>query len=74
MNFSQKETAVVSESRNDRDSMHQLEELDDPGVVAPKWRGTETDKKDMSTLGRTQVLRVSVLLTNRSFNGRCDSN
>lgn len=32
------------------------------GHVAPKWRGTQADQADMSTLGREQVLRVRALI------------
>jgi hypothetical protein len=38
-------------------------ELDEQGIVDPsvpvKYRGTVTDKRDMQTLGKVQVLRVS---------------
>jgi myo-inositol-1-phosphate synthase len=39
------------------------QELDEDGVIAltvpSKYTGTATDKKDMQTLGKVQVLRVS---------------
>ena len=39
-------------------------QLDCTGVlVKPKWRGTSQDKTDMETLGRHQVLRVSIRST-----------
>lgn len=38
-------------------------ELDEQGIVDPsvpvKYRGTVTDKRDMQTFGKVQVLRVS---------------
>ena len=30
-------------------------------IVADKWRGTTADKHDMLMLGRSQVLRVTIL-------------
>lgn len=35
--------------------------LQEPGSVALKYRGTEADKRDMSALGKKQVLRVCSL-------------
>ena len=36
-------------------------QMQEMGVVADKWKGTDTDQHDMRVLGRTQVLRVSPL-------------
>lgn len=43
-------------------------------IVKPKWRGTSQDKVDMETLGRCQVLRVSILLrVSRIINDNANS-
>lgn len=46
------------------ESSQELDELDEGRVidsnVPAKYRGTVTDMKDMHTLGKVQVLRVSV--------------
>lgn len=34
-------------------------QMQEMGVVADKWKGTEADQHDMRMLGRSQVLRVS---------------
>lgn len=36
-------------------------ELDEPGAIPAKYRGTAADRRDMSILGKKQVLRVCVL-------------
>ena len=38
---------------------HADEKFDDePGTIAPKYRGTVADRRDMSIMGKKQVLRV----------------
>ena len=34
-------------------------QMQEMGIVADKWKGTEIDQHDMRMLGRSQVLRVS---------------
>ena len=34
--------------------------MQEMGIVADKWKGTESDQHDMRMLGRSQVLRVSL--------------
>lgn len=36
-------------------------QMQEMGIVADKWKGTEVDQHDMRMLGRSQVLRVSSL-------------
>ena len=61
----------VAEFPQDGSSEHEMEEIFEPGVVKNKWKGTAADKRDMFTLGRAQVLRVSKQSCNpiRVFNG-----
>jgi hypothetical protein len=42
------------------DTLTDLEDLPQKGLVAPRYMGTLADQKDMSALGRVQVLRVSI--------------
>lgn len=60
--FTQEKAATKEGIRSDDDA-HALDDLDEDGVVSTtvpsKYRGTITDKKDMQTLGKVQVLRVS---------------
>ncbi len=55
--------AVSSPKGLKYESSQELEELDEHGVIDPhvpsRYRGTVTDKRDMQTLGKVQVLRVS---------------
>lgn len=57
--------AAVSGKGLKYESSQELDELelDEQGIVDPsvpaKYRGTATDKRDMHTLGKVQVLRVS---------------
>lgn len=41
------------------DTLTDLEDFPQKGLVAPRYMGTLADQKDMSALGRVQVLRVS---------------
>lgn len=58
--------AVVSAKGLRYESSQELDvlELDEQGIVDPsvpaKYRGTATDKSDMQTIGKVQVLRVSI--------------
>jgi hypothetical protein len=54
-----KDAITTSEEQNGG-SPHQYEEkeLDEPGVVPARYRGTAHDKKEMSVMGKQQVLRV----------------
>ena len=36
-------------------------QMQEMGVVADKWKGTDVDQHDMRMLGRSQVLRVSLI-------------
>ena len=36
-------------------------QMQEMGIVADKWKGTEVDQHDMRMLGRSQVLRVSLV-------------
>lgn len=36
-------------------------QMQEMGIVADKWKGTEVDQHDMRMLGRSQVLRVSLI-------------
>lgn len=52
---------VIATSQEDKGgSPRRYEEksLDEPGLVPVRYRGTEHDKKEMSVLGKQQVLRV----------------
>ncbi|KAK5046045.1 hypothetical protein LTR84_008502 [Exophiala bonariae] len=53
-----KDTITLSEEQNGG-SAHQYEEkeIDEPGVVPARYRGTAHDKKEMSVMGKQQVLR-----------------
>jgi hypothetical protein len=55
--------AAVSAKGPKHESSQELDELEEQGVVAltvpSKYRGTATDRRDMQTLGKLQVLRVS---------------
>lgn len=42
------------------DTLTDLEDFPQKGLVAPRYMGTLADQKDMSALGRVQVLRVSI--------------
>ena len=44
-------------------------QMQEMGIVADKWKGTEVDQHDMRMLGRTQVLRVSLIC--RYDEGNC---
>lgn len=49
-------------SRNDSqmtDTLNDLEDFPQKGLVAPRYMGTLADQREMSALGRVQVLRVS---------------
>lgn len=55
----QKDIIASTEERNGG-SPHEYEvkELDEPGLVPARYRGTAHDKKEMSVMGKQQVLRV----------------
>lgn len=61
-NIKAAEADVSAEGLKD-EYLQELEQFDEHMVVAPtvplKYRGTITDIKDMHTLGKVQVLRVS---------------
>jgi hypothetical protein len=64
MSINKDTQAVVSAERFKYESSQELDDLDEDGVISmtvpPKYRGTATDKSDMHTLGKVQVLRVSL--------------
>ena len=56
--------AIVSFTEEPRGEMFDQtaeKELDEPGAIPLKYRGTAADKRDMTILGKKQVLRVRVL-------------
>jgi hypothetical protein len=58
------EQAVVSlteEPRGETFDQNAEKELDEPGAIPAKYRGTAADRRDMGILGKKQVLRVFVL-------------
>jgi hypothetical protein len=62
MSAAKADSSIVStnEQKNDY-NQNAVEKFDDePGAVAPKYRGTVADKKDMSNMGKEQVLRVCI--------------
>ena len=64
MNSEKAEPAVVSlteERRRESFDQNVEKELDEPGALPEKYRGTVADRRDMSILGKKQVLRVCVL-------------
>jgi hypothetical protein len=64
MNSEKAELAVVSlteERRRESFGQNVEKELDEPGTLPAKYRGTAADRRDMSILGKKQVLRVCVL-------------
>lgn len=54
---------MTNRSRNDSQMTvagnEDVEEYPQKGLVAPRYMGTVADQRDMSALGRVQVLRVS---------------
>ena len=54
-------TSINQEKVFDTYNQNDSEELEEPGAVAPKYRGTVADRKDMSVMGKKQVLRVCYL-------------
>ena len=57
------ELAVVSlteDLKGDTFNQNVEKELDEPGVIPAKYRGTAADHRDMIILGKKQVLRVCV--------------
>ena len=64
MNPAKAEQAVVSlteEPRGEIFDQNMEKELDEPGAIPAKYRGTAADRRDMGILGKKQVLRVCVL-------------
>ena len=64
MNSAKEEPPVISlteEAKNDGLYQDGEKDLDEPGTVPAKYRGTAHDKRDMSILGKKQVLRVCAL-------------
>jgi len=64
MSLTKTELAVVSlaeEPTGETSDQDVEKELDEPGALPAKYRGTATDRRDMSMLGKKQVLRVCVL-------------
>jgi hypothetical protein len=64
MGAAKADSSIVSmnEEKNDY-GQHAVEKFnDEPGAVAPKYRGTMADQKDMSNMGKKQVLRVCICL------------
>ena len=57
------ELAVVSltEDLKGETFNQNVKELDEPGAIPAKYRGTAADHRDMMILGKKQVLRVCVL-------------
>lgn len=55
MNDDKAQMSVVE--TQEQHSKDQYEDIDDHGLPA-KYRGTAADQRDMSALGKTQVLRV----------------
>lgn len=60
----EKEAVIIGLSNNG--SYFRDEDLNDPTTVPVKYRGTEFDKRDMSMLGKKQVLRVKDSFPNLS--------
>ena len=64
MSLTKAEPAVVSlteKPRGETFDQNVEKELDEPGAIPAKYRGTTADRRDMSILGKKQVLRVYVL-------------
>jgi hypothetical protein len=59
-------TSINQEKVFDTYNQNDSEELEEPGAVAPKYRGTVADRKDMSVMGKKQVLRVCCLRSIRA--------
>jgi choline transport protein len=62
MGLFQKNRVTTQEESVKYEDSHAIDDLNDGVVlstVPAKYRGTNTDKKDMQTLGKVQVLRVS---------------
>lgn len=59
MNNPKMESTTVAEIRKGEASSneHELDDFDDAGLPA-RYRGTAADQRDMSMLGKKQVLRV----------------
>ena len=58
------ELAVVSlaeDLRGETFNQNVEKELDEPGAIPAKYRGTAADRRDMNILGKKQVLRVCTL-------------
>lgn len=58
--------AIFNSSRPDSEitvTADDVEKDTHKGLVAPRYMGTLADQRDMSALGRVQVLRVSGLLS-----------
>lgn len=45
-------------------------QMQEMGIVADKWKGTDADQHDMRMLGRSQVLRVSRVYKCEGDSGR----
>jgi hypothetical protein len=61
MSISKDESAVSALQEEPKSDLYNGDEKDiddEPGALPSKYRGTAADKKDMSMLGKTQVLRV----------------
>jgi choline transport protein len=43
------------------DDVQIMEKEPDDGGITSRYRGTAADKRDMMVLGKTQVLRVSII-------------
>lgn len=58
--------AIALTQEQNGGSPHQYEEkeIDEPGVVPARYRGTAHDKKEMSVMGKQQVLRVGTMVPN----------
>jgi hypothetical protein len=64
MGSTKKDLAIVSmseELRTDALDQNMVKDLDEPGAIPAKYRGTAHDKREMSIMGKKQVLRVSAL-------------
>jgi hypothetical protein len=53
--------SITEEPRGETFDQNVEKELDEPGAIPAKYRGTAADHRDMIILGKKQVLRVCVL-------------
>ena len=59
MDSSSKEDLEVKVNESPVDDVQIVEKDDNDGGIPSRYRGTAADKRDMITLGKKQVIRVS---------------